>query len=283
MLKNIIKRLKVQWIYFLISRKHFVSKLVAAAPEKVIGALEDHHVDEVLKRLCDSRLADVVTIVEQRTGGYFKYTNNDEINLIVGSGPQKQEGWISTDIDRLNVIDKTSWARLLDYESVNRILAEHVLEHLTLEELFVSLSNVYLYLKPGGYLRLAVPDAFHPSRYYYNLVKPGGWETPFEHKLFIDHEMLSRLAAEVGFEVKLLEYFDEKGIFHGVNYNDSDGEILRCAKNNIGLDVKNDILMDKFYGSIPDHLKKQFQDRGMTYTSLIADLIKPATSCKLRN
>lgn len=197
------------------------------------------------------------------------------LNLVVGSGSQKYDGWISTDLAELNIVEDASWSWRFAPNSLERVLAEHVLEHLTLLQLQDALWNIYKYLKPGGRFRLAVPDAFHPSGYYYNLVKPGGWETPFEHFLFIDYEMIGRLGAKAGFEVHLLEYFDEAGIFHCTDYRDEDGVILRRARNNAGLDTGNAEVMEKFYSSIPANLRQQFFDRGMTYTSLIVDLVKP--------
>lgn len=247
---------------------------VAAAPERIIDLMEHEYGDKILELMCDSRLADVIALVEKKAGGSFKYVGGGEIKVIVGSGPQRMTGWLATDIDQLNIVERSSWNRLFNPGSIDRILAEHVLEHLTLRELYSALGHAHTYLKPGGQFRFAVPDAFHPSRYYYNLVKPGGWETPYEHMLFLDHEILSRIAQDVGFEIQLLEYFDEYGVFHSVDYSSEDGAIIRCAKNNIGLDINDPEILNRFYESIPEYLRGQFFERQMTYTSLIADLKK---------
>jgi predicted SAM-dependent methyltransferase len=242
----------------------------------VLAALSDGQKMQVLESLCDVRLVDVITAINARPGGGFKYSGNaDEIKVIIGSGPQRIEGWLPTDIQHLNIADESSWHRLFSPGSIDRILAEHVLEHLSWSGLRATLGHVFRYLKPGGALRLAVPDAFHPSRYYYNLVKPGGWETPEQHQLMLDCEMLSRVAIGANFQIRLLEYFDEAGVFHSTDYDPKDGVVQRCAKHNVGLDVNDRDVMAKFYASIPTHLRQQFFDRGMTYTSLIADLVKP--------
>lgn len=243
--------------------------------DKVIAALSENQEIAVLERMCESRMADVVEIVEEKAGGTFKHIGHGDIRVVVGSGQQRIEGWLSTDIAQLNIVEEVSWSRRFAPQSIDRILAEHVLEHLTMQELVSALRNAYAYLKPGGIFRVAVPDAFHPSRYYYHLVKPGGWETPYEHMLFIDYEILFRMAKDVGFELKLLEYFDEDGMFHSRSYDEEDGVIRRCARNNAGLDVSDPEVMSKFYSSIPEHLRQQFYDRHMSYTSLIADFVKP--------
>jgi len=41
---------------------------------------------------------------------------------------------------------------------VSRIKAEHVFEHLTLEEAVLAAYNCFHYLQPGGLLRIAIPD-----------------------------------------------------------------------------------------------------------------------------
>ena len=47
--------------------------------------------------------------------------------------------------------------------SIDAILAEHVWEHLAEEEGLAAAKCCYRYLRPGGYLRVAVPDGFHPD------------------------------------------------------------------------------------------------------------------------
>lgn len=260
-----------------IARKADLDLVMQEQGDKVLDALSDRQNMVVLERLCSMRLADVVTAINLKSDGSFKYIGdeNGDIRVIIGSGSQKLEGWLATDIDKLNIVEDVSWRRLFNPESINRLLAEHVFEHLSLRELHDALKHAFKYLKPGGTLRLAVPDAFHPSRYYYNLVKPGGWETPYEHMLFLDYEMLSRIGSEVGFEVRLLEYFDEYGIFHDVSYRSEDGVVQRCARNNSGLDTGDNAVMAQFYASIPEHLRHQFVERQISYTSLIVDFVKP--------
>lgn len=294
--KNIVIRLKKQLLSYFVSRQYFTDRfldelneirpidiarkadlglVVREHGDKFLDALSERQNMAVLERLCKMRLADVITAINLQSGGSFKYVGNGDVRVIIGSGPQRLEGWLATDIDKLNIVEDASWHRLFRPDSIDRLLAEHVLEHLSLREFHDTLEHAYRYLKPGGLLRLAVPDAFHPSRYYYNLVKPGGWETPYEHMLFLDHDILSRVACEIGFEVRLLEYFDENGVFHDTDYKSEDGIIQRCARNNLGLDTNDNEVMSRFYESIPVYLRQQFYDRQISYTSLIVDLLKP--------
>jgi predicted SAM-dependent methyltransferase len=243
-------------------------------PREAIDALARDHFPQMIAVVCHHHLQDVIAGINNTTKGHFKYVGDGRIKIILGAGPQRIPGWLSTDINVLNITQDASWRNLFNPESIDNILAEHVVEHLSLDELYRALEHARKYLKPGGIFRIAVPDAFHPSRYYYNLVKPGGWETPQQHKLFFDCEMITRIAESSGYKMQLLEYFDEKGIFHKENYSQEDGAIQRCAKNNAGLNTSDDKVMEMFYSTIPQHLRQQFHDQNMTYTSLIVDLSK---------
>lgn len=248
--------------------------LVRRHGESVLKALSTDQQLAVLRQLWRDRRMDVVHAVNAQADAGFRYVGKEVTSVVLGSGGDEFDGWLSTDIKDLDIVAETSWQRLFLPASIDRLVAEHVFEHLSLSEILQAFRHIRAFLKPGGRLRLAVPDAFHPSRYYYNLVKPGGWETPFEHKIFLDHEILTRMGTEAGLEVELLEYFDSDGIFHAAPYDEREGAIRRCASNNLGLDTADPEVMASFYASIPDHLRQQFRDRGMTYTSLIADLVR---------
>jgi predicted SAM-dependent methyltransferase len=247
--------------------------LLATHSSEALEALAKTHFSEMIAAMCRDRIQEVIAQVIETKGGTFRYVGDGSIKIIVGAASQRLPGWLATDIDTLNITQESSWSSLFRPGTIDNILAEHVLEHLSLNELHRVLAYAKKFLKTDGVFRVAVPDAFHPSRYYYNLVKPGGWETPTQHKLFFDHEMLTRVAEQAGYRVRLLEYFDESGMFHKVDYSPNDGSIQRCAANNCGLDTTNEEVMERFYATIPDGLRQQFRDQKITYTSLIADLI----------
>jgi hypothetical protein len=58
-------------------------------------------------------------------------------------------------------------------ESCQLIFASHVLEHLSLEDFERALSNLYIYLKSDGILRIIVPDlAWYAKKYIQSLSEP---------------------------------------------------------------------------------------------------------------
>lgn len=67
--------------------------------------------------------------------------------------------WLHFNVQALDITDSSDFSEMFAGEgSVDQFKMEHVLEHLTLAEAVVAALNCYQYLKPGGTLRIAVPD-----------------------------------------------------------------------------------------------------------------------------
>ncbi|MGI8656900.1 MAG: class I SAM-dependent methyltransferase [Pyrinomonadaceae bacterium] len=161
-----------------------------------------------------------------------------ELNLIVGAKRQTQHGWISTDIATLDIRRDVDWARSFAPNSIDRILCESCLEHMTFEDGFAACRNFYKYLKPGGRVRIAVPDANFRNESYQWWTRPGGGGQTFsrwfvyaphepDHKVFYDFQSLTTLVRRAGFDTKLVEYFDAGGNFHKNHWSYADGEVTR--------------------------------------------------------
>ena len=180
--------------------------------------------------------------------------SQNHLKVAVGSGPIRIPGWLNTNIDQLNVLKRRDWEKQFDPATIDVILAEHVWEHLTPDDGLIAARYCFEFLKPGGHLRLAVPDGYHPREEYIEAVKPGGFgDGSDDHKILYTHESLATLLTEAGFNIRLLEYFDHCGDFHEQPWNASQGQIRRSAAN----DPRNKSVK-------------------LTYTSLSIDGIKPA-------
>ena len=160
------------------------------------------------------------------------------INLIVGAKAQRQAGWISTDIDTLDIRSDADWSRHFAPGSVDRILCESCLEHMTFEDGLLALRNFHKYLKRGGRVRVAVPDRNHRDEAYQFWTAPGGGGQRFarwfiygahepEHMVFYDYRTLSELMRQAGFTTRLVEWFDERGQFYRQPWSYEDGEVTR--------------------------------------------------------
>ena len=174
--------------------------------------------------------------------------------LVVGGGSIIHEAdWISTDIEILDVTDADSWSRLLGKGKLSNVFAEHVWEHLTHEQSEAANKNVFNHLKPGGCFRIAVPDGYMPDPTYIDYVKPGGHGPGAEdHKILYNYITLRESLERVGFQVVMLEYWDENGKFHFNEWSTEQGKVLRSKR----FDQRN----------VSGELK---------YTSLIIDAVKP--------
>lgn len=189
---------------------------------------------------------------ESRSRLKLNISRIENLQILIGAGGTSFPGWVTTDLQQFNISRETDWKYYFKKNKPLKLLAEHVLEHLTLEQVELALTFSFKYLRKGGVFRIAVPDAYHNNETYLNAVKPGGWDKGADdHLTFWDIDSLKHIGEKTGFIVKPLEYFDKNRVFHITNYCDDNGHIKRSIKNNYS-DV-----------NVPE------------YSSLILDLIKP--------
>jgi predicted SAM-dependent methyltransferase len=108
---------------------------------------------------------------------------------------------------------KDDWDQRFSPESITAILAEHVWEHLTYDDRVQAAKICYEYLKVGGYVRCAVPDALFPiEEYIVKIGGPGPKDHPAaSHKIVHTYRTLKTMFESAGYQVQLLEYCDENG------------------------------------------------------------------------
>lgn len=178
------------------------------------------------------------------------------IKLVIGAGEYRNNpGWIHTQEKELNLLEESTWKRF-EKSSITAILAEHVWEHFTFEQGVQAASLCYNYLIPSGYVRCAVPDGFFPDESYQQIVKiggPGPKEHPAaSHQIVHTYHTLQKMFELAGFDVHLLEYCDEQGIFHKNDWDGDSGVIFR-SKN---FDPRNQGEKLVFPSLIVDAVKK---------------------------
>lgn len=155
----------------------------------------------------------------------------DDLKIIIGAASTHQDGWISTNAIHFDLLKPAVWTKHLGDRKVSAILAEHVWEHLNHQQAQLAAKTCHSYLKKGGRLRVAVPDGYFPNQLYIDQVKPGGSGPGSEdHKILYTYLSLKKLFEDTGFQVHLLEYFDENGRFHNHDWAPEDGMISRSAR-----------------------------------------------------
>jgi predicted SAM-dependent methyltransferase len=162
------------------------------------------------------------------------------LRVIIGAGEQQWDGWIPTHREDLDLGDPQSFAAWFGGRRADAMLAEHVWEHLSVEDGIAAARLCYAYLIPGGLLRAAVPDANFRNDEYQRTVQvggPGPADHPAaDHKIVYSAEQFVDMFTRAGFEVSLIEWCDGDGDFHVVNWSVNDGPIYRSSK----LDHRND-------------------------------------------
>jgi predicted SAM-dependent methyltransferase len=104
---------------------------------------------------------------------------NTDLRVVVGSGGSKNNvGWLHTEESELNLLKRSDWEERFFPNSISVVLAEHVWEHFTYEDGIDAAKICYEFLRPGGYIRCAVPDGYFRTEWYQNLVKVGGLVQP---------------------------------------------------------------------------------------------------------
>ena len=156
------------------------------------------------------------------------------MKVIIGAGKTAYEGWVSTQENELDLLNRADFERMFAEEKPSAFLAEHVWEHMTFDDGCIAAQNCYDFLSDGGYIRVAVPDANFRNEWYQGIVKVGGNGDPkhpaYTHKIVYDYKTLCTAFEKAGFIVDLLEYCDENGTFHYKYWNELDGKIGRSLR-----------------------------------------------------
>ncbi|MBX3103245.1 MAG: methyltransferase domain-containing protein [Bacteroidetes bacterium] len=192
------------------------------------------------------------------------------LNIIIGAMNSQYPGWVSTNWNELDMTKGHQWKRYFSEKKCDKIMLEHVLEHISEEDIARFLAAAYASLKSGGTLRIAVPDGYNPDERYIDFVKPAvprkgqekseyPWVKPTDkiigdpnHKSLLNIDSLSAALQRAGFEVHPLEYYTPEGGLVANYPNDDNGVIYRTVSKDF-----------------------RCYDFGKTFNSLIIDAVKP--------
>jgi predicted SAM-dependent methyltransferase len=203
------------------------------------------------------------------------------IRLILGAGHVRQDGWISVEHETFDLRDSSDKiGKLLRGQKISRILLEHVIEHLQPEALKNFLMTIRPFLSSDAVIRIAVPDRLHPSRYFYEYAKPGGFGSgAADHKHFYSINDFQEFSRESGWGLEPVEYFDNSGTFHSLadHLENDRGRVSRSAMNYKGEFARDSSAKVLLLNTIENlHTRNALSAAGITMTSLIVDLKPPA-------
>ncbi len=155
-----------------------------------------------------------------------------DIRLVVGAGGTYFKGWFSTDKSVLDITKRSDFEKYFKEKKISRILAEHVLEHLTDSDLKSMAKNFAEFSSDDINIRIAVPDGNHKNQNYIDAVKPGGHGSGADdHKHLFTYESLAKYFTDAGFVANYLEYWDNNNNFITKYKKDENGFIERSLIN----------------------------------------------------
>lgn len=145
-----------------------------------------------------------------------------------GCGGNRLSGWENYDWE----VDITKPLPFSD-SSVSHILAEHVMEHITIHQAWNFIEECHRILEPNGYLRIAVPCVSKIFKLaddeYFTFIKKHGWGEPtlkdavksiifnHEHKTIWEESSLNAIVSCIGFATLSEEPIDMKNTLHHSN------------------------------------------------------------------
>jgi predicted SAM-dependent methyltransferase len=111
-------------------------------------------------------LTDLVRVRERRKAAAIARLPG--IRLHLGSGGERKAGWVNVDLlgDPVEVAWNLAIPLPFEPASVDAVFHEHLLEHMPLRAGAALMRECYRVLKPGGILRVGVPDAGKLVRSY---------------------------------------------------------------------------------------------------------------------
>jgi len=154
------------------------------------------------------------------------------IKLVIGAAAgQHFDGWLMTNLPVFNALKVEHWGTMFPSGCIDRILAEHVIEHWHEGEFVEFLRIVRPFLSRAGTIRLAVPDGLHPDPHYIEYVRPGGSGAGSDdHKVLYTYKKMGSISSRAGYACTFLEHFDETGQFHAIPWDIQDGFIKRSSR-----------------------------------------------------
>jgi len=150
----------------------------------------------------------------ERKAGPLEEQSSGPKRLNIGCGNRHLPGFIHVDVENLPHVDYIADAQHLWFaksETIDLVYASHILEHFGRNEFKGPLREWYRVLKPGGTLRLAVPDFSACASIYYErglengltgligLIMGGQRNSWDFHKMIFDEPFLTQVLKEVGF------------------------------------------------------------------------------------
>jgi predicted SAM-dependent methyltransferase len=201
------------------------------------------------QQIHEARLSSAALIENAKAQLLSFVANNAPIRVALGEvHTQTRKGWVCTTQSMLDATSPAHFQRLLGSLQADAFVAEHVWEHMTVAEGLAAASLCFKHLRPGGRLRLAVPDGLRQMQCaraskddghgVSTLACNSSTKALFKeiedgHLVQYTPQLLHALLLSAGFEVVVpLEYHDAQSAWQSVPWAAGDyGRIARARFN----------------------------------------------------
>ena len=168
----------------------------------------------------------------------IKITSKACTHLVIGASESEvanpadhgySSNWLLLTSNDLDILEPEQWRQYFRKNSIHVIISEHVFEHLTWSQAQDATSLCLEYLRPGGVLRLAVPDAYHNDNLGSSELKARRAEDiEWDHRIQFNHVSLTILLTSMSFkEVVLLEWHTRRGFSYTRRWSPLQGFVQR--------------------------------------------------------
>jgi len=144
------------------------------------------------------------------------------VKIHVGCGGNILEGFDNTDFDKVDITKPLPWGDNI----ADLIFAEHVVEHINIQQALGFFSECYRVLKPGGILRVCVPqlNRINDRGHARDLILGHG------HQLVCSHDTIKGIMWAAGFDGQKIKETDRRDIdshWKAISKEKDDQETLR--------------------------------------------------------
>ncbi len=174
----------------------------------------------VIKAVLPNDVRRVLRGVEKRVRYHFRsliiklpVAVSRPMKIIIGAALTYQKGWYSTNEQWFDITRAEDWKKVFKGKVLlTNVLAEHVFEHLSEDEAHRALLLISAHMRPGGKIRIAVPDGYNPDPVYIKHVGIAGiGADASDHKQLLDSDKLTRILEDAGFMTELMEGYRKGG------------------------------------------------------------------------
>lgn len=144
--------------------------------------------------------------------------------VYIGSSDVKLTGFTSYPYQELDVTKAEHFQRHFCLESIDVFHSEHTFEHIRYEDSLVAFKLFHQYLKPNGYVRIAVPGGHNRGK----RTKPHKVDLEYGHVAFWNTTVITEYLQNAGFQrVEIREYEAPGKICHVNDWDRCGGMVHR--------------------------------------------------------